>query len=317
VKSAAETFIGIDVSKATLDVHVLPGGEAWSVPNEDAAVRTLVARLAPLQATLIVMEATGGLERRVLAALLVAKLPAVAVNPRQVRDFAKATGHLAKTDALDARILALFADRIRPPVRPARDEETQELDALIVRRRQVVDMITAEKNRLAAAPPSKRVISAIRKTISCLQKQLDEIDSDINSAVRGSPAWRKKDDLLQSTPGVGNVLSRTLLAQAPEIGSLTRKQIAALIGLAPLNHDSGTFRGKRCIWGGRAQVRAVLYMATLAAIRCNPVIAAFHARLIAAGKLSMVAIVACMRKLLTILNAMLRSNSPWSAEIAS
>jgi transposase len=317
VKSAAETFIGIDVSKATLDVHVLPGGEAWSVPNEDAAVRTLVARLAALQATLIVMEATGGLERRVLAALLVAKLPAVAVNPRQVRDFAKATGHLAKTDALDARILALFADRIRPPVRPARDEETQELDALIVRRRQVVDMITAEKNRLSSAPPSKRVISAIRKTISCLQKQLDEIDSDINSAVRGSPAWRKKDDLLQSTPGVGNVLSRTLLAQAPEIGSLTRKQIAALIGLAPLNRDSGTFRGKRCIWGGRAQVRAVLYMATLAAIRCNPVIAAFHARLIAAGKLSMVAIVACMRKLLTILNAMLRSNSPWSAEISS
>jgi transposase len=317
VKSAAETFIGIDVSKATLDVHVLPGGEAWSVPNEDAAVRTLVARLAALQATLIVMEATGGLERRVLAALLVAKLPAVAVNPRQVRDFAKATGHLAKTDALDARILALFADRIRPPVRPARDEETQELDALIVRRRQVVDMITAEKNRLASAPPSKRVISAIRKTISCLQKQLDEIDSDINSAVRGSPAWRKKDDLLQTTPGVGNVLSRTLLAQAPEIGSLTRKQIAALIGLAPLNRDSGTFRGKRCIWGGRAQVRAVLYMATLAAIRCNPVIAAFHARLIAAGKLSMVAIVACMRKLLTILNAMLRSNSPWSSEISS
>jgi transposase len=317
VKSAAETFIGIDVSKATLDVHVLPGGEAWSVPNEDAAVRTLVARLAALQATLIVMEATGGLERRVLAALLVAKLPAVAVNPRQVRDFAKATGHLAKTDALDARILALFADRIRPPVRPARDEETQELDALIVRRRQVVDMITAEKNRLASAPPSKRVISAIRKTISCLQKQLDEIDSDINSAVRGSPAWRKKDDLLQSTPGVGNVLSRTLLAQAPEIGSLTRKQIAALIGLAPLNRDSGTFRGKRCIWGGRAQVRAVLYMATLAAIRFNPVIAAFHARLIAAGKLSMVAIVACMRKLLTILNAMLRSNSPWSSEISS
>jgi transposase len=178
-------------------------------------------------------------------------------------------------------------------------------------------MITAEKNRLASAPPSKRVISAIRKTISCLQKQLDEIDSDINGAVRDSPAWRKKDDLLQSTPGVGNVLSRTLLAQAPEIGSLTRKQIAALIGLAPLNRDSGTFRGKRCIWGGRAQVRAVLYMATLAAIRCNPVIAAFHARLTAAGKLSMVAIVACMRKLLTILNAMLRSNSPWSSEISS
>jgi transposase len=257
------------------------------------------------------------LERRVLAALLVAKLPAVAVNPRQVRDFAKATGHLAKTDALDARILALFADRIRPPVRPARDEQTQELEALIVRRRQVVDMITAEKNRLAAAPPSKRVVRAIRKTISCLQKQLDEIDSDINSAVRGSSAWREKDDLLQSVPGVGKVLSRTLLAQTPEIGALTRKQIAALIGLAPLNCDSGTQRGRRCIWGGRAQVRAVLYMATLAAIRHNPVISAFHARLVAAGKLPLVAIVACMRKLLTILNAMLRSNSPWSPEVSS
>ena len=317
VKSATESFVGIDVSKATLDVHVLPSGEAWSTPNEDTAVRALVARLAALQPTLIVLEATGGLERRVLAAFLVAKLPAVAVNPRQVRDFAKATGHLAKTDALDARILALFADRIRPPVRPARDEQTQELEALIVRRRQVVDMITAEKNRLAAAPPSKRVVRAIRKTISCLQKQLDEIDSDINSAVRGSSAWKEKDDLLQSVPGVGKVLSRTLLAQTPEIGALTRKQIAALIGLAPLNCDSGTQRGRRCIWGGRAQVRAVLYMATLAAIRHNPVISAFHARLVAAGKLPLVAIVACMRKLLTILNAMLRSNSPWSPEVSS
>jgi transposase len=317
VKSATETFIGIDVSKATLDVHVLPGDEAWSAPNEAEAMHALVTRLAALQPTLIVLEATGGLERRVLAALLVAKLPAVAVNPRQVRDFAKATGHLAKTDALDARVLSLFADRIRPLVRPARDEETQELDALIVRRRQVVDMITAEKNRLASAPPSKRVIRAIRKTIACLQKQLDEIDSDINSAVRGSSAWREKDDLLQGVPGVGKVLSRTLLAQAPEIGTLTRKQIAALIGLAPLNRDSGKQHGRRCIWGGRAQVRQVLYMGTLAAIRCNPVISAFNARLVAAGKLPMVAIVACMRKLLTILNAMLRSNSPWSMEVSS
>jgi transposase len=317
VKSATETFIGIDVSKATLDVHVLPSGEAWSTPNEDAAVRTLVTRLADLQPTLIVLEATGGLERRALAALLVAKLPAVAVNPRQVRDFAKATGHLAKTDALDACLLARFADRIRPPVRPARDEKTRELEALIVRRRQVVDMITAEKNRLSAAPPSQRVIRAIRKTIACLQKQLDEIDSDINGAVRDSPAWREKDDLLRGVPGIGKVVSRTLLAQAPELGTLNRKQVAALIGLAPLNRDSGNQRGRRCIWGGRAHIRQVLYMGTLAAIRCNPLISAFHARLVAAGKLPMVAIVACMRKLLTILNAMLRSNSPWSAEISS
>jgi transposase len=317
VKSATERFVGIDVSKAMLDVHVLPSDEAWSTPNEDDAIRALVVRLIDLQPTLIVLEATGGLERRVLAALLVAKLPAVAVNPRHARDFAKATGRLAKTDKIDARDLAFFADRIRPPVRPPRDEETQELEALIVRRRQVVDMITAEKNRLSAAPPSKRVVKAIRKTISCLEKQLDDMDSDIHSAIRGSSAWREKDDLLQSVPGVGNVLSRTLLGQAPELGTLTRKQIASLIGVAPLNRDSGTHRGKRCIWGGRAQIRGVLYMATLAAIQHNPVISAFHARLIAAGKIPMVAIVACMRKLLTILNAMLRSNSPWSPEVSS
>ena len=317
VQSAREMFVGIDVSKAKLDIHVLPGDQAWTVSNESTDVGALVSRLATLKPTLIVLEATGGLERRALAQLLAAKLPAVAVNPRQVRDFARATGHLAKTDILDAHILALFAERIRPEVRPAPDEETQELDALMVRRRQVVDMITAEKNRLAAAPPSKRVVRAIRKTIACLEKQLDEIDSDINGAVRNSPAWRAKDDLLLGVPGVGKVLSRTLLAHAPEIGTLTRKQIGALIGLAPLNCDSGTYRGRRRIWGGRARVRAVLYMATLSAIRCNPAIAAFHARLTAAGKLPKVAIVACMHKLLTILNAMLRSNSPWRAEVSS
>jgi transposase len=309
-------FVGIDVSKAKLDIQVLPSGQAWTVSNESADVATLVARLAALKPTLIVLEATGGLERRALAQLLAAKLPAVAVNPRQVRDFAKATGHLAKTDILDARILALFAERIRPEVRHAPDEETQELDALMVRRRQVVDMITAEKNRLAAAPPSKRVVRAIRKTIACLEKQLDEIDSDINGAIRNSPAWREKDDLLLGVPGVGKVLSRTLLAHAPEIGTLTRKQMGVLIGVAPLNCDSGTYHGRRRIWGGRARVRAVLYMATLSAIRCNPVIAAFHARLVAAGKLPKVAIVACMHKLLTILNAMLRSNSPWRVEVS-
>jgi transposase len=317
VESAPETFIGIDVSKATLDVHTLPGEEAWSTPNDEKSIAVLVARLAALKPNLIVLEATGGLERRILAALLASKLPAVAVNPRQVRDFAKATGQLAKTDSLDARVLALFADRIRPPVRPARDEETQELDALIVRRRQVVDMITAEKNRLAASPPSKRVVQAIRRTITWLKKQLDEVDTDLDKAIRNSSAWKDKDDLLRSVPGVGKVLSRTLLAQAPELGTLGRKQIAALIGLAPLNRDSGAQRGRRCIWGGRAQVRQVLYMSVLAAVRFNPVIAAFHTRLIASGKCHMVALVACMRKLLTILNAMLRSNTSWSTEISS
>lgn len=314
---ANQTFIGIDVSKDKLDVHVRPADQRWSTANEGRAVAVLVARLAELKPTLIVLEATGGLERRALAQLLAAKLPAVAVNPKRVRDFAKAGGYLAKTDDLDARILALFADRMRPEVRPPRDEETQELEALIVRRRQVVDMITAEKNRLSAEPPSQRVVRAIRKTIKCLESQLDDIDSDINGAVRNSPAWREKDELLRGVPGVGKVLARTLLAQAPEIGTLTRKQIAKLIGVAPLNNDSGKHRGRRLIWGGRAQVRNVLYMATLAAIRCNSAITAFHSRLIAAGKEPKVAIVACMHKLLTILNAMLRSNSPWRGEVSA
>lgn len=307
----ADIFVGIDVSKATLDVHVLPARRAWSTPNHDDAVRALCKELASLNASLIVLEATGGLERRLLAALLAANLPAVVVNPRRVRDFAKANGCLAKTDALDAAIIALFAERIRPPVRPLVDVETQELQALLARRRQVVDMITAEKNRLGANPPSKLVQRAIRKTISYLQKQLAEVDGDIDSAIGNSSVWKAKDDIIQSVKGAGPVLSRTILSCAPETGTLTRKQIAALIGVAPLNRDSGTLRGRRAIWGGRTEVRNVLYMATLAAIRSNPVITRFHTRLVAAGKLKKVAIVACMRKLLTIINAMLRSNSRW------
>jgi transposase len=310
-------FVGIDVSKETLDVHVLPSGRAWSTPNQEESVCTLAKELAALHPTLIVLEATGGLERRLLAALLAAKLPAVAVNPRQVRDFAKAKGLLAKTDALDARVLALFAEAIRPAVRLAPDQATQELDALLTRRRQVVDMITSEKNRLAADPPSPRVQRDIRNTIKYLEKQLDQEDNDIDAAITNSPAWKEKDDLLRTVPGVGKVLSRTLLGQAPEIGTLNRKQIALLIGVAPLNRDSGKLRGRRCIWGGRAHVRQVLYMATLAAIRFNPTISAFRARLLAAGKLRKVAVVACMRKLLSILNAMLRSNSPWSTEVST
>jgi transposase len=276
----------------------------------------LVGKLSEMSPRLIVMEATGGLERRAIAALAAAALPVVAVNPRQVRDFAKATGQLAKTDAIDAAVLAHFADRIRPEVRPLRNEETQELEALVVRRRQVVDMITAEKNRLSAAPPSKRVRTTIGKTIKWLQKQLEELDSDLDSAVRGSPVWREKDDLLQSVPGVGKVLSRTLLSLVPELGTLGKKQLAALVGVAPLNRDSGQQRGRRFVWGGRAQVRAVLYMGALAASRFNPTIRTFHARLIAAGKLPKVALVACMRKLLTILNAIVRNRTPWIRETA-
>ena len=306
--------MGIDVSKAVLDVAVAPAGETWSVPNSVEGMQQLVERLRELSPTLVVLEATGGLERRAVAALAGAAVPVAAVNPRQVRDFAKATGRLAKTDAIDAAVLALFAERIRPQPRPIRDAEAEELEALVVRRRQVVDMITAEKNRLSAAPPSKRVRTAMGRTIKWLQAQLEEIDSDLDKTVRSSPAWREKEDLLRSVPGVGKVLSRTLLSLAPELGTLGRKQIAALVGVAPLNRDSGTQRGRRCIWGGRAHVRAVLYMSALVAARYNPMIRAFHQRLVAAGKLPKVAIVACMHKLLSILNAMIRSKSPWAPE---
>jgi transposase len=315
VNPTSEIFIGIDVCKARLDLHVLPTGESWSTKNEDRAVATLVSKLEALKPTLIVMEATGGLERRALAALLTKGLPAVAVNPRQVRDFAKAKGILAKTDSLDARVLAMFADAIRPEVRPASDKETEELDAVMVRRRQVVDMLSAEKNRLSANPPSKRVARALRRSISHLEGELKDIDDDINSSIRKSPAWREKDELLQSVPGVGPILSRTLLAQLPELGTINRKEVAALIGVAPMNCDSGKRQGRRVIWGGRAAVRAVLYMATMSAIRCNPVISNFHARMVKAGKKPLVAIVACMHKLLIILNAMARNNSPWHREV--
>jgi len=311
-----DLYVGIDVSKAVLDVAATPSGEAWSVPNTAEGMQRLVEKLGGMSPRLIVLEATGGLERRAVAALAAAGLPVVAVNPRQVRDFAKATGQLAKTDAIDAAILALFADRIRPQLRPLRDAETQELEALVVRRRQVVDMISAEKNRLSAAPPSKRVRTAIGKTIKWFEKQLEDIDNDIDSAVKGSSAWREKDDLLQSVPGVGKVLSRTLLSLVPELGALDKKQLAALVGVAPLNRDSGMQRGRRSIWGGRAHVRAVLYMGALVAARFNPTIQAFHTRLRASGKLPKVALVACMRKLLTILNAIVRDRTPWTREIA-
>jgi transposase len=310
----SESFVGIDVSKETLDVRVL-GGEGWSTPNTEDAMPSLLKRVSALNPTLIVLEATGGLERRVLAALLGARLPAVAVNPRQVRDFARATGRLAKTDALDAEILALFAERIRPEVRPAKDADTQELEALIVRRRQVVDMITAEKNRLSASPPSDRVRKTLTVTIKSLEKQLELIDEDIDDKIEKSDAWKQKDELLQSVPGVGRVLSRTLLAQLPELGQLSHKKIAALVGLAPLNCDSGTMKGRRAIWGGRAGIRPVLYMCARTAARFNPVLRRFHDRLRKAGKLDKVAITACMRKLLTILNAMVRANTTWSPQL--
>jgi len=308
-------FIGIDVSKDRLDVALRPTSDRWAVANDESGVAALVARLALLSPTLIVLEATGGLEVPLTGALAAAGLPVVVVNPRQVRDFAKATGKLAKTDALDASILAQFAEVIRPALRPLPDAATQALSAQLARRRQLIEMLTAEKNRLGPAPPPLR--KGIRAHITWLERQLARTDDDLAQAIRESPVWRAKDDLLRSAPGVGPVLATTLLAGLPELGTLSRQQIAALVGVAPLNRDSGTLRGRRRVWGGRAHVRAVLYMAALTATRYNPVIRAFYDRLCAAGKAKKVALTACMRKLLTILNSMVKHRTRWQENIAS
>lgn len=304
-----ERFVGIDVSKAELEVCVLPSEQFWKVANDEAGRQALVERLRELSPTLIVIEATGGYEAAVAICLAAAGLPIVVMNPRPVRDFAKAAGKLAKTDRIDAHILARFGQVMRPPVRPLKDEQSRELDALLMRRRQIVDMLTMEKNRLAQA--TKRVRKSIQAHIVWLQKRLDDVDGELKVLIHATPVWREKDAVLQSTPGVGAVVSTALLAQLPELGKLNRRQISALVGVAPLNNDSGKHKGQRRIWGGRAMLRSLLYMATLAAIRCNPVIKAFHAKLKAAGKKPKVAIVACMRKLLTILNTMLKNMTPW------
>ena len=305
-------FVGIDVAKAQLDIAVRPSGERWAVPNDAGGVVTLVDRLQALHPTLIVLEATGGLERAATAALAIAGLPVVVVNPRQARDFARATGQLAKTDALDARALAHFADVIRPTPRPLPDAQTQELRALLGRRQQLVVMRTAEQNRLAGT--RGRLQTDIEAHIVWLNARLATLDDDIETLIRASPLWRENDDLLQSAPGIGPVCARTLVRELPELGTLTRQQIAALVGVAPLNCDSGTLRGRRTIWGGRAHVRTVLYMGTLVATRYNPRIKAFYERLLAAGKVKKVALTACMRKLLTMLNAMLKHRTPWHAQ---
>jgi transposase len=305
-------FIGIDVAKAQLEFTCRPSGTSGTLPNTDQEIRELVARCQTLAPTLIVLEATGGYETALVAALATAGLPVVVANPRQVRDFAKATGQLAKTDAIDAQILALFAERVRPAPRPLPDEAAQALDALLTRRRQLVEMLTAERNRLLVARVTVR--RDLQQHIRYLERRLREADDDLHTAVKASPLWRVKDDLLQSVPGVGRVVSLTLLAELPELGRLSHKEIAALVGVAPLNRDSGTLRGKRLVYGGRAPVRAVLYMAALVASKCNPVIRAFYLRLRAAGKPAKVALTACMRKLLTILNAIARNGTPWQPE---
>lgn len=314
MRTSAAQFVGIDVSKAQLDVAVRPSGETWTVAHDEVGLSALVARLRTLAPTLIVVEATGGLEVVLAGALATAALPVAVVNPRQVRDFARSTGTLAKTDRLDAQSLAHFAEALRPPPRPLPDAQAQELSALLQRRRQLVEMLTAEKNRLPLA--ARRVRPQLQAHITWLQHQITQFDDDLRALIRSSPLWRDKDDLLRSAPGVGPVLATTLVAALPELGTLTRQQIAALVGVAPLNRDSGTLRGRRTVWGGRAQVRTVLYMSTLVAVRHNPVLVAFYQRLRAAGKAPKVALTACMRKLLTILNAMLKHRTRWAPVVA-
>jgi len=310
----AQIYVGIDVSKDTLDVAVAPSGQQWRVRHTEEGFGPLVERLQGLTPALVVLEATGSLEVPVAAALGAAGIPLAVVNPRQVRDFARATGKLAKTDKLDAQVLALFAQRVRPSARPLPDPQTQELNALLARRRQVVAMLVTEQNRLGTALPNVR--PGIEEHIAWLEGKLGGLNDGMGKLLRESPLWREKEDLLRSVPGVGPVLTLTLLAELPELGTLGRRQVAALVGVAPFNRDSGTLRGKRSVWGGRAKVRAALYMAALVAARFNPVVRAFYQKLLAAGKPKKVALTACMRKLLTILNAMLKHHTPWQPDLA-
>jgi transposase len=308
-------YVGVDVSKDRLDVCL-----RWSEPesheedvffvsHDEAGIDTLISRLLEEHPVLVILEATGGFERAVVGALATEGLPVAVVNPRQVRDFARATGRLAKTDRIDASILARFAEAIRPSPKPLPEEEIRALQEILARRRQLVGMLTAENNRLHSAtkPVAKRIAAHIR----WLEKELSGTDRDLEEAIKSSPTLGENEALLRSVPGVGPVLARTLLAQVPELGTLTHKRVAALVGVAPLNRDSGTLRGRRSVWGGRAEVRAALYMGALVAARRNPVVREFYERLLAAGKPKKVALVACMRKLLAIVNAVLKHRTPW------
>lgn len=310
-------FVGIDVSKKTLDVAVRPAGTRFQVSNDESGWSTLLEKLVAISPTLVVLEATGGYERGVVAALAVGRLAVVVVNPRQVRDFAKATGKLAKTDTIDAAVLAHFGEAVKPEPRPMPDEALTVLEEMLTRRRQLVEMITAETNRMhRVRDPALR--KSVFKHVQWLKNEVREIDEDLDSTLKQTPLWREREELLRSMPGVGPVTARTLLAELPELGALDHRKIAALVGVAPLNRDSGaSIRGKRSIWGGRATVRAALYMATLVAARHNPVIRATYDRLVSAGKPKKVALVACMRKLLITLNAMVRTTRPWALPIAA
>ena len=310
--SALQVFVGIDVAKAQLDIALRPTGERWTVTNDEPGIATLVTRLQEIAPQLIGLEATGGYQRAVVAALAAAALPIVVVDPRQVRDFAKATGQLAKTDGLDARAVAHFAEAVRPTPRPVPDAQTEELRALLARRRQLIAMRTAEHNRLEHAP--HRLRADIEAHIAWLDQRVAALDNDLDTTLRASPVWRERETLYRSVPGIGPVCARTLMLDLPELGTLSRQRIAALVGVAPFNRDSGTLRGSRTTWGGRAHVRAVLYMSTLVAVRYNPVLKQFYERLRTAGKVAKVALTACMRKLLTILNAMATHQKPWHVQ---
>jgi transposase len=307
-------FVGVDVSKARLDVFISQGEQVLAFANDDLGQQAMVDCLNPLALTQVVVEATGGLQRALVAKLVAAALPVVVVNPRQVRDFAKSLGQLAKTDRVDARILALFGERIRPAIRELPSPETQALADQLARRTQLVEMLTMEKNRLKQAQ-NGAVRKNIKKHIEWLERQLRANESGLREAVEGSSAWQAKRDLLGEVKGVGEITSLSMIGLLPELGTLDRKQIVALVGVAPFARDSGTLRGRRTVWGGRAAVRSVLYMATLTAVRWNPVLRAFYTRLRAAGKLKKVAIVACMRKLLTILNAMVRDGKHFDSTL--
>jgi transposase len=304
--------VGVDVAKSTLDVASSDSGETRQFANNDEGINQAVRYISGVKPAGIILEATGNLEMPLAAALQAGGLPVVVINPRQVRDFARATGALAKTDAIDARILALFGARVKPEIRPLPDKKTREMRNLLTRRRQLIEMLTAEHNRLSQGDENIRPI--IEPHIKWLEEALSEINDDLDRRIRLSPSWAEKDNLLKSVPGVGKVVSSSLLIELPELGKLNRRKIASLVGVAPLNRDSGTMRGRRTVWGGRAKLRAVLYMAALVASRRNPIIAAFYQRLLDAGKVKKVALVACMRKLLTILNAILRTMTVWQPE---
>lgn len=308
-------FVGIDVSEDWLDVAVRPDGTTWRTANDAEAIAALVTRLSPLTPTLVVLEATGGCEAPVALEFGLAKLPVAVVNPRQVRDFARATGQLAKTDRLDAAILAHFAEAIRPAPRPLPDEATRKLQALVARRRQLQGMLVAERNRRRVAEDAIR--PSLDEHIAWLRQRVADLDDELARELQSSPLWRAEADLLRSAKGVGPVLAATLIADLPELGTLNRQQIAALVGLAPLARDSGKHRGQRHIWGGRGDIRAVLYMATLSAVRHNPPIQVFYDRLIDHGKPFKVAITACMRKLLVTLNALKRDGALWDPDHAT